>query len=275
MVASTSRPARGSRGGSEAGGRRAAAPTRRCGRCRRPGAASRRARIAPSTRVASVVAGADPRRLACASGRRNRAELHRAVEREPAADVAPRRGARCRGSPRCRSTARPDPLRRPGRRARRMISQRCAAEPVEDRACARCRSRRARCRWRRTAPATRPRCRSGRAASRSSPRRRSISVSSGTGPPVGGAHRRSRGCRSGPSSIEVRGVAVGEVALPEQRTRRRSRRSVAQPAVAVVELAVAADDLGQRRRRRRDDRAGAEVGARVQHRERIASALAD
>ena len=71
--------------------------------------------------------------------------------------------------------------------------------------------------------------------------------------------------------VAPRARLVGETGV-EQRVERERR--VAQPAVAVVPVALAADPLRQRRRRRGDDAAGRLVRERLQHDERRAHGLA-
>ena len=68
------------------------------------------------------------------------------------------------------------------------------------------------------------------------------------------------------SSQSRHGRASSVIAGVEERVERERR--VAQPAVAVVPVPLAADPLRQRRRRRSDDAAGRRVGERLQHDQR-------
>ena len=73
--------------------------------------------------------------------------------------------------------------------------------------------------------------------------------------------------------LEEPGVPPHHVLVTQQRRHRDRDGAVAQPGEAVVELAVAAHDLRERRGGRRDHRAGEPVGAGFEHRERVLGAL--
>ena len=76
---------------------------------------------------------------------------------------------------------------------------------------------------------------------------------------------------TGLEAVHERGRLLGE-AQPQQRVHRERR--IPHPGVAVVPVALSADDLRQCRGRRRDDRSGRRVGEQLEHERRAVNHLA-